>query len=149
MFHLYEFEVFESDDGWFIAAPFDWDGATQGETLEEACVMAADWLRIMCEDAAIHDYELPEPTFGNEPLNGGRVLLVGIEAGLETVRKVGASEAARMLGVTPGRVTQMIEACLLEGWREGHRTWVTLDSVEARLAENPGAGRPRKDLDEG
>ena len=143
MFHLYEFEVFE-DEGWFLALPYDWEGGTQGETLEEACEMAADWLRVMCEDCAMHDKEFPVPTFGNNPRNGGRVVLLGIEAGLDTVRKVTASEAARTLGVTPGRVTQMLDAGLLEGWREGHRTWVTMDSVEARLAEQPKAGRPRK-----
>jgi excisionase family DNA binding protein len=62
------------------------------------------------------------------------------------VRKVTASEAARRLGVSPGRVTQMIAANQLEGYREGQRTWVTIDSIEARLAEAHPAGRPRKVL---
>ena len=69
---------------------------------------------------------------------------MGVEASRETVRKVPASEAARRLGVSPSRVTQMLAAGRLEGWREGRRTWVTLDSVEARLAEHPSTGRPRK-----
>lgn len=144
MLHLYEFEIFE-DEGWYLALPFDWDGGTQGTSFEDACEMAADWLRIMCEDCAMHAKELPTPTFGNEPCHGGRVVLLGIQAGLDTVRKVSASEAARLLGVTPGRVTQMLDANKLEGWREGRRTWVTVDSIEARLAERPKAGRPKKE----
>ena len=144
MLHLYEFEIFE-DEGWYLALPFDWDGGTQGTSFEDACEMAADWLRIMCEDCAMHAKELPTPTFGNEPCHGGRVVLLGIQAGLDTVRKVSASEAARLLGVTPGRVTQMLDSNKLEGWREGRRTWVTVDSVEARLAEQPKAGRPKKE----
>lgn len=46
MFHLYEFEVF-MDEGWYLALPYDLEGGTQGKTFEEACEMAADWLRAM------------------------------------------------------------------------------------------------------
>ena len=34
----------------------------------------------------------------------------------------------------------------LEAFCEGHRTWVTIGSVEARLNEEHKAGRPRKQL---
>lgn len=145
MVHVYEFEIFP-EDGWFVAVPFDFDGATEGRDFGDACEMAGDWLRVTVEDAAMHGKALPAPTFGNGPRHeGGRVIAFATDAGLDTVRKVTASEAARMLGVTPGRVTQMLDAGRLEGWREGHRTWVTVDSVEARLAESPKAGRPKKE----
>lgn len=147
MFFIYEFEVFE-DEGWFLAVPFDFVGGTQGETFAEACEMAADWLRVECEYRAMHDEDFPTATFGNEPRHGGTVLVVGVEAGRDTVRKVTASEAARRLGVSPGRVTQMIAANQLEAFREGRRTWVTIDSIEARLAESHPAGRPRLALAE-
>ena len=144
MVYLYEFEIFE-EEGWHLVLPFDMDGGTQGTSFDDACEMAADWLRIKCEDALMYGKELPHPTFGNEPRHGGRVVLLGIDASLDTIRKVTASEAARRLGVTPGRVTQMIAAGLLEAFREGRRTWVTLDSVEQRLAEERKAGRPKKE----
>lgn len=147
MFHLYEFEIFE-DEGWYLAFPFDWDGGTQGEDLRDVSEMAYDWLRVMCEDCAIHGKPFPEPTYGNRPRHGGQVVLVGVDVGRDTIRKVTASEAARMLGVTPGRVTQMLDAGRIEGWREGRRTWITLDSVEARLAEAPKTGRPKRELAE-
>lgn len=143
MLHVYEFEIFE-DEGWYLAVPFDMLGGTQGETYEECCEMAADWLRVEMEYRDMHGEGFPVPTFGNEPRNGGRVVVFAVVAGKDTVRKVTASEAARMLGVSPGRVTQMLDANQLEGWREGRRTWVTVDSVEARIAEAPKAGRPRK-----
>lgn len=145
MFHVYEFEVFE-DEGWYLAVPFDFQGGTQGESYAEACEMAADWLRTECEYRAMHEEPFPKATFGNEPQRGGRVVVIGVEADRDTVRKVTASEAARRLGVSPGRVTQMIAANQLEGYREGQRTWVTIDSIEARLAEAHPAGRPRKVL---
>lgn len=71
-------------------------------------------------------------------------MIFGVSAGLETIEKVTATEAARMLGVTQGRVTQMIREARLHGWKEGRNTYVSLDSVRARLAERPRAGRPRK-----
>ena len=83
--------------------------------------------------------------FGNEARHpGGKVIAFATDAGRDTVRKVTASETARMLDVTPGRVTQMIDAGLLTACREGHRTWVSDDSAKARLAESPKAGRPKK-----
>lgn len=145
MFYVYEFEVFE-DEGWFLAFPFDFLGGTQGKTFGEACEMAADWLRVECEHRAMHEEAFPAATFGNDPQHGGKVVVIGVEAGRDTVRKVTASEAARRLGVSPGRVTQMIAANQLEAFREGKRTWVTIDSIEARLSESHPVGRPRKEL---
>ena len=69
---------------------------------------------------------------------------VAVNADKDTVRKVNASRAAEMLGVTKGRVSQMVKANQLEAFRDGGTVWVTLDSIEARLAEKPKAGRPAK-----
>ena len=141
MFHVYEFEVFESE-GWFVALPFGLDGGTQGSSYSEVCALTADWLRMTCEHLEMSGQAFPQATFGNKPRHGGQIMIVGVDASLDKVRKVSASDAARMLGVSPGRVSQLLGAAQLEGWREGNRTWVTLDSVEARLAEAPKAGRP-------
>lgn len=50
-----------------------------------------------------------------------------------------------MLGVSAGRVTQMMDARRLEWLEDAGRKWVTVYSVEARLAEQPKAGRPRRE----
>ena len=94
----------------------------------------------------MHDKPLPEPSFGNEPKNGGKTVIVAVSAGKDTVRKVRAAQAAEMLGVTRGRVSQMISTGQLESFRERGTVWVTEDSIEARLAEQPKAGRPRKSV---
>lgn len=138
----YEFEV-TLDDGWYIAEPYDLDGGTQAETFEELCENTADWLRTMVEHYAMRGIELPAPTFGNEPRHGGSNIVVAVQAGLETVDRVTAAEAARMLGVSPGRVSQMLASGKLDGWREGHSSYVTRASVEARMASRPAAGRPK------
>ena len=138
---VYEFEVFRSE-GVYIAEPYDMEGGTMGETYEELCEMVADWLRGEVEYRDVHGIELPAPTFGNQPRHGGSNLVFAVAAGRETVDKVSASEAARILGVTPSRITHMLASNLLEGWREGRNTYVTVDSVNARLADRPRAGRP-------
>ena len=143
LFGVYEFEVFMSE-GWYLAFPYDLPGGTQGEDFEDLCLMVADWLKITLEEYEIRGLELPKPTFGNTPHHGGTNMVFGVSAGLETIEKVTATEAARMLGVTQGRVSQMIRAAWLHGWKEGRNTYVSLDSVKARLAERPRAGRPRK-----
>ncbi len=144
MKHVYEFEVF-LDEGRYTVWPFDFEcGGTSGATFREACEMAVDWLKTVVEDYAMHDEATPEPTFDNEPRYGGRIITVAIDAGLETIPRMTAAEAARALGVSPSRVSHMIRDGLLESFKYGHNTWVTGYSVEARLRERPRAGRPKR-----
>lgn len=145
MLHVYEFEVFDGEGGMMLAFPYDMEGGTQGEDFADACEMAADWLQVEMEHRAMHGLPFPEATFGNEPGHpGGKTVIVAVNADKETVRRMTAAEAARRLGVTRGRVSQMIAADQLETFELDGRTWVTEDSVNARLAEAPKAGRPKK-----
>ncbi|WP_165247809.1 MarR family transcriptional regulator [Adlercreutzia sp. ZJ141] len=143
MLYVYEFEVFE-DDGLFLAFPYDMDGGTQGANFREVCEMTADWLQAEMEHRAMHDQVFPEPTFGNKPEHGGQNLVVAVNAGKDTVPRMTSAAAARELGITPGRVSQMVKAGLLETFDYEGRTWITRHSVEARKAESPKAGRPKK-----
>lgn len=144
MLHVYEFEVFD-DDGVTLAFPYDLEGGTQGEGFADACESAAAWLQCEMEHRAMHDLPFPEATFGNEPGHeGGRTVIVAVNADKDTVRRLTGAEAARRLGVTPGRVTQMADAGQLESFELDGRRWITEDSVAARLAANPRAGRPKK-----
>jgi predicted RNase H-like HicB family nuclease len=145
MQYTYEFEMVQSE-GWYVALPFGMDGGTQGKTIEEASLMAADWLRMEIEHRLMYELDIPVATFGNVPVEGGICMIVSVDAGLDSVRRVSASEAARMLDVSPSRVTHMIRDGLLEAFRDGHKTYVTLASVEARKAEPRKSGRPRKEL---
>jgi hypothetical protein len=144
--YTYEFEIYSEgcEGGWLVAEPFDLDGGTQGLGVAEACRMAADWLRCEAEARVLRGETMPPAVFGHEPRHGGQIAVVSVQAGLDTVPRMSAAEAARMLGVSPGRVSQMLAAKLLDGWREGGRTWVTRASVEARASERPKAGRPRE-----
>jgi len=139
----YEFEAFE-EDGWICVYPFDMEGATSGKDRAEAADMAADWLRMEIEHRLMHGIGIPKPSFGNELQKNGYIMIVSVEVSLDTINKVTASKAAEILGVTPARISHMIRDGLLTAFRDGNRTWVTRDSINARLADNRRAGRPRK-----
>lgn len=143
MLHVYEFEVYKGEK-YLIAEPFDMLGGTQGIDMVEVAEMAADWLQTEMEHRAIHELPFPKATFGNKLRYGGERLIVAVQASKETVPRMTAAAAARELGVTAGRVSQMIKAGLLETFEFEGRTWVTRGSVESRKAEAPKAGRPKK-----
>ena len=145
MLHVYEFEVFEGEGGAMLAFPYDFKGGTQGDDVRDVAESAADWLQCEMEQRAMHDLPIPDATFGNEPRHeGGRTLIVAVNAGKDTVPRMTAAAAATELGVTRGRVSQMVKAGQLESFEHEGRTWVTRASVEARKAESPRAGRPKK-----
>ena len=145
MIYVREFEFYEAaDHKAVIAAPFDLGEGTFGADMNDAVESAADYLFEYITDRLVDGLDIPEPTFGNEPDNGGKVIAIAVDCDLSRVRSVSASEAADILGVSRPRVTQMCEAGLLQSWKEGSRRLITLDSVEARLAEQPKPGRPRK-----
>lgn len=96
------------------------------------------------EHRTIHGEPFPQATFGNEPRHGGRNIIVAVVAGKETVPRMTPSAAAKELGVTPGRVSQMIAKGQLESFEDSGRRWVTCGSVETRKATAPKAGRPRR-----
>jgi excisionase family DNA binding protein len=143
--YIYEFEFFE-DDGMVMALPFGLENhATQGTDLADAIAMAADLLKSVAEDSLLNGYKLPDATFGHEPEHGGKVFIVAVSASLDDIEKMTASQAAEVLGVSRGRVSNMLREGVLEGFRKGRDSFVTRASVEQRLKESVGPGRPRKE----
>lgn len=143
MLYVYEFEVFR-EDGMLVAVPFDFDGGTQGRDTREIAEMAADWLKTEIEQRIMGGEPIPKETLGHEPSrDGARIMVVAVDAGLDTVDAVSAAEAAEMLGVSNGRISQMVKANQLQGFKRGRDAFVTRTSVEQRMSESPKAGRPK------
>ena len=139
-----EFEFYEGD-GAVLAIPLGFDGeGTFGDDLEDAVESAADWLSGVVDFRNIHGLEIPRPGLGHAPQHGGRVIAVAVSRGLGDIPSMTAADAARELGVSAARVSQLISAGLLESWRDGTKRMVSRDSVEARKAEAPKSGRPRR-----
>lgn len=144
--YVYEMEFFPVETGAIVVVPCDeaFGGATSGDDFADAVESAADWLRMTIEDYLMRDKPLPKAEFGHAPQEpNGRIIVLAVEASLDNIPAVTAAEAAHILGVSSARVAQMCASNLLESWKTGSRRMVTLDSINARLAERPKAGRPK------
>lgn len=148
MIYIREFEIYE-DEGFFVADPLDMDGGTFGDTFEDAVESASDWLRETAVDSMARGKRVQGGRLGGTPSHGGRVVAVSVDCDLSRVDAVTAADAARMLGVSSARVAQMCDSGRLASWKEGSRRMVMRRSVEARMAEKPGPGRPRREALEG
>jgi predicted RNase H-like HicB family nuclease len=131
---------------WFPDLP---DAFTQGADLKEAVLNAAEVLELTLADVVDEGTEPPVPTYGNDHDADAFTALVSVEMSDEKVRLmgfVGSTEAAQVLGVSKGRVAQLVASGQLESVGEGTARLVSLRSINQRLATRRGAGRPRKEL---
>ena len=71
------------------------------------------------------------------------VVALAVSREPSNIPAITAADAARELGVSTARVTQLANAGLLDSWKEGSRRMVSKASVEARLEDTPKAGRPK------
>lgn len=145
--YVYQMILTEDPDGGYDVSFPDLPGCfSYGEDREEAVRMGIDAARTWVAAVARCGGRAPDATFGDAP-EGSLPVVVAFETSPDYVVEgdfMSAAEASRRLGVTPGRVTRMIDSGILEGWRDGRHTWVTEASVNARLADERKAGRPRK-----
>lgn len=143
--HIYGAVVRKSDEGGFWAEVPDLPGCFgQGDTLIEAVESISDGVETHL--AALAEYGMPIPESSIVSADDGQVVYVyantdGFALGVPSVP---AAEAARMLGVTPGRVSQLIKAGKLVAERSASGTMVALESVEAYMGTPRAAGRPSR-----
>lgn len=143
MVYVCEFEFFPSN-GCIDAVPCgDWGEGTFGDDLADAVESAADWLRETVDDHLMGRGDLPPCEFGHEPVHGGRIIAVAVSRELGDIPAMTAADAARALGVSPARVSQLIADGALDSWRDGSRRMVSRASVDARIEYAPAPGRPR------
>lgn len=135
MLYLYEIEIFKDDD-YYIAVPFDFEGATEGFSKQECLEMAADLLTSEIQHRLMHKDNLPEPTIDNSPQYEGEIYSLAIDTGIGAIPRMLKSEAARTLGISQGRVTQLVKSGKLETFSYQGREYVTKASVDARKKYN-------------
>lgn len=143
MVYVWEFEFFESN-GYVDAVPCPpFEGGTFGDNFNDAVASAADWLGCMVDEHLMGNIDLPPMEFGHKPENGGRIIAVAVDRELGNIPAMTAADAARELGVSTARVSQLIKAGLLDSWKDGTKRMVSRASVESRIMESPKSGRPR------
>ena len=133
------------EGGFWVDVPALPGCVTDGDTYEEAVMMAADALKTYVA-ALLLDGDPVPPYQASERPDGCLAVEVYFETDesyIVTGDVVSAAEASRRLGVSAGRVTRMIDSGVLEGYRQGRRTFVTVESVERRIREGARPGRPR------
>ena len=141
--YIYEVELFE-EGGDMLAYLFDFGQMAQRKDMFDAVDMAASLLCVEIEKYLLKNEELPPPTFGNVPKNGGRIIAVAVDIDLQTSEEfITAKEAAQVLGVTAPRISHMFRDGLLHGYRDRGNTFITVESVNAYKAKSRKAGRPR------
>lgn len=144
MAYIREFEFVEGEQGYVVAYPFGLEGGTQGADLYDAVDMAADWLRLWALDELMAGREPERGTVGNHPRRGGTVIAVAVGADLADIPAISAADAARELGVSPARVSQLCQVGLLDSWKVGSCRMVSQESVEARK-ESVSPHAPQQD----
>lgn len=143
--YVYGAVLRETEDGtWWGEVP-DLPGCFgEGDSFMEAVASVSDSLETHL--AALADYDMAIPPARPLTAEDGRVVYVYANTDNLALGEpsVSAAEAARMLGVTPGRVSQLIKAGKLTSRRTAAGTSVSLASVEAYGRSPRAAGRPRK-----
>ena len=134
----------EEDGGYWAEVP-DLPGCYgQGSTFEKCVASISDGVETHV--AAMLEDGLKIPGASRIVADDGDVVYVYAEA--ETVSlgepSISASEAARRLGVTNGRVSQLIASGKIAARRTPRYTMVSLASLEAYIATGRKAGRPPK-----
>ena len=115
-FCVYEFE-FIPTEGYYVVLPFDLGGRNAGRGLCRRLRYGGGWLKCVIEEHEISGKPMPKATFGNTPrYENSKIVVIGVSAGRETIPKLSAADAARRLGVTPARVSQMVKGHVITGW---------------------------------
>ena len=149
---IYQAIMTREDDGGYSVEFPDLPGCfTEGDGYMEAVEMAADAARTYMASLMLHGEAAPEAKRHDAPegCESVHVFFETDESYIVRGEVMAAAQAARELGVSAGRVTHMIDAGLLDGYRSGRRTFVTRESVDKRKDDPRGAGRPRKEALQG
>ena len=135
--------VEQQEDGYFVEFPAFGGGVfADGDTLAEACASASTTLRLAIAEYLESGIRLPDPGSLEE---GRMVFTVEVSDPFIIESKcMTPGEAAEYLGVSAGRISQMLNEGQLETLSHAGRKLITLASLNARRAASPKAGRPRK-----
>lgn len=136
----------EEDDPGYTVECEDLPGlVTYGRNFTEAVGSGADAMATYIATLLTDGEEIPPATDYPAP-DGTVAIWVSVETDASYVMGpcVPSSEAARMLGVSPGRVSQLVSSGALRSNRKGGHVYVEVASIEARLSKGHKAGRPKR-----
>lgn len=119
-----------TEDGWFASVPSLEGVYGAGGTVDEACASCSEALRMCIASAIEGGLPFPEPEFGTAPQ---AVFTVEVDDGyVKATSCMTMRDAAEALGVSIGRVSQLVKGGPLDAVRIDGRRMVTIASVSAR-----------------
>ncbi len=143
---IYEILIIFDSDTYQMKVPdlpgcFAW-----ADTVEGVLSKAPDALETHVGSYLAEGKRAPSATFGHVAGDGEILALVSFDASAASVGAphLAAKYAAERLGISKGRVSQLLKDGRLEGYRHGRNVMVSEASIERFASERRSAGRPRK-----
>lgn len=144
--YVYTGVIEEQVDGSYLIVFPSFPGCMgEGKTLQKAAETASDALRLVLAEYIDTGLKLPK----NEFLKGDNAISFCVDIDDEFInysKCMTVSEAACELGVTRGRVSQMLNSGVLEKFMYGGKRMVTITSVNRCKKLDRHPGRPHKSL---
>lgn len=139
----------EAEGGYSAVVPALPGCFSDGETYRDAVFMIADAMKTWIASALSHGETMPayRHEMAPEGCERATIFIETDEAYVTEGPFMSAAQASRELGISPSRVTRMLDAGILEGYRSGRRTFVTEKSVRMRKESPRPSGRPRKAME--
>lgn len=142
MVYTYDAIITKEEDGYFVQFPQLPDAFTQGATREEATQRASEVLTLILSGMLDEGEEPPEQGRTAEVVS---VCVDVTQQVIDATKCMTNAEAAQELGITSGRVSQLVKAGLLERAIIDGKPMVTIASVNRRKENPPASHRPRKE----
>lgn len=141
MTYVYEGKIEEDEGCWVATVPAFPGCFGGGDTIADACRNASEALRLFIAERLDTGVELPPQVISSEP---GVVFTVDVSDEFAAATKcMTVGEAAEALGVSPGRVSQLLSGGQLEPYQNGGTRMATIASVNARKRSKPAPHRPK------
>lgn len=139
MDYVYEGKLTRVEDEWYVSFDEFPGCGGGGATVDEACRDAAEALRLGIA-TAVEDGRIPKASVTGD----GIVFCVEVdERYICRTACMTVSRAADELGISRGRVSQLLNLGRLDAAVIDGKRMVTIASVNARLSEDVKAGRPK------
>jgi|GEM_PF-1080560 len=141
---IYEVIITSKDDGYQACVPdvdnLKAEATTEGDALEKI----ARSLKKSLQKYLLAGEEIPEPSFGRRAAKGERITTLALDVSLDKTKWFTVEESMSILNVTQPRISHLLRSGKLKAYREGRRTYILKDSLQAYLATPRRAGRPKK-----
>jgi excisionase family DNA binding protein len=145
---IYEIVISPDDNMYSMEVP-DLPGCfTWGDSIGEVLEKAPDALETHVGACLADGETVPPAVFGHKANDDQTLAVVSFEVTAASVGAphIAARYAAERLGVSKGRVSQLLGEGRLEGYRNGREVMVSETSIERFAASRRSVGRPRKEL---